>query len=87
MYDIRKLRYKQIKWGIRFHKYSILDNLASSTLMSHIGLLIFGLPYVLQNGFELNACLRKSPLKWNMFQPSQMFIDRKILHKLQQNQI
>ena len=35
-----------------------------------------------RNGFELEACLRMSPLKWDMSQPSKMFIGREIVHKL-----
>ena len=48
---------------------------------------MFGLPYVLENGCELKACLRMSPLKLNMSQPSEMFIAREIMHKFWQYQI
>ena len=32
-------------------------------------------------GFELEACLRMSPLKCDMSQPYKMFIAREIMHK------
>ena len=54
------------KWGIRFQKYQILDNLTSWILMSHIVLLIFRLLIFYRNGFELEAWLRMSHLNWDM---------------------
>ena len=53
----------------------ILFNLYFSSLMFY------------RNGFELEACLRMSPSKWDMSQPSKMFIARKIMHKLRRYQI
>ena len=50
--------------------------------MSHIVLLLFQLPYIERNGFELSACLiSMSSLKWDMSQPSKMSIARETLHK------
>ena len=43
LYDIREPRYSNSKWGTRFEKKYLLDN-----LMSHIDLLLFRLPYALQ---------------------------------------
>ena len=39
------------------------------------------------NGFELNTRLRMSPLKWDMSQPSEMFIAREIKHESRWYQI
>ena len=38
-------------------------------------------------GFDLKTCLRMSPLKWDMSQPSEMFIAREIKHKSRWYQI
>ena len=35
-----------------------------------------------RNWFELQACLRMSPLKWDVSQPSKMFIAREIMHEI-----
>ena len=40
-----------------------------------------------RNVFDLKACLRMSPLKWDMSQPSEMFVAREILQKLRRYQI
>ena len=40
-----------------------------------------------RNGFELKTCLRMSPLKWDMSQPSEMFIAREIKHESRWYQI
>ena len=40
-----------------------------------------------RNGFDLKTCLRMSPLKWDMSQPSEMFIAREIKHKSRWYQI
>ena len=64
------------KFDIRFQNFNLLAYLVSWNLMSHIVLLIFWPHYVVKNGFELGACLRMSPLKWDMSQPSKMFIAR-----------
>ena len=42
---------------------------------------------IYRNWFELEACLRMSPLKWDISQPSKMFIAREMLHKSRQYQI
>ena len=34
-----------------------------------------------RNRFELEACLRMPPLKWDMSQPPKMFIAKEIMHK------
>ena len=40
-----------------------------------------------RNGFDLKTCLRMSPLKWDMSQPSEMFIAREIKHESRWYQI
>ena len=71
------------KWSIRFQNFWIWDNLVSWNLVSHIVLLIFLLPYVLQKwDWTLNM-----PLKWDMSQSSKIFIAREIMHKSRQYQI
>ena len=56
--------------------------------MPHIVLFLFRLPYIYRNGFELSACLTSmSSLKWDMSQPSKLFIARETMHKSRQYQI
>ena len=81
--DISKL-----KWGIRFQNVWILGNLVSWNLVSHIVLLLFWLPHIYKNGFELSACfIWMSSLKLDMSKPSKMIITWKTMHKSWQYQI
>ena len=41
----------------------------------------FGSLILYRNWFQLQACLRMSPFKWDIFQPSKMFIAREIMNK------
>ena len=82
LYDIWEPRYKQIKI---FEYWTIL---VSWNLMSYIVLLLFRLPYIEKNGFELSACLiSMSSLKWDMSKPSKIIIARETMHKSQQYHI
>ena len=49
--------------------------------------LYFGSLMLYRNGFELKTCLIMSPLKWDMSQPSEMFIAREIKHESRWYQI
>ena len=48
LYDIRELRYKEIKIGYRNQKFQILVDLMPLNLMPHIVLFMFQFPYVVQ---------------------------------------
>ena len=39
---------------------------------------------IYKNEFDLEACPRMSPLKWDMSQPPNMFIAREIMYKSRQ---
>ena len=88
LYDIRSPRYKQNKMGYQIKKIvRYLTIYCFKIWCSILFCLYFGSLMLYWNGFDLKTCLRMSPLKWDMPQPSEMFIAREIKHESRWYQI
>ena len=79
LYDIREPRYKPIKIGSQISKLSDIG--PSNFLNSNVPYCFTYISAIYRNGFELEACLRMSPLKSDMSRPSKIFIAREIMDK------
>ena len=84
LYEIREPRYKQIKMGHQISKFLNIGQ--SSVLKSDVPYYFCSLIFY-RNGFEFEACLMVSPLKWDMSQTTKMFIAREIMRKSRSYQI
>ena len=79
LHNIREPRYKPIKIGSQISKLSDIG--PSNFLNSNVPYCFTYTSAIYRNGFELEACLRKSPLKPDMSRPSKIFLAREIMHK------
>ena len=76
----------KLNWVSDFKMFEYWTILLSWNLMPHTVFLLFWLPYIYRNGFELSACpISMSSLKWDVSKPSKMLIAREIMHKFWQD--
>ena len=88
LYNIREPRYKQIKLG--YQNFKKMDIRQSRALKSHFQYHFaysFGSVMLYRKGVEYKTCLRMSPLRWDISQPPEIFLARKIMHKSRWSQI
>ena len=88
LYNIREARYKQIKLG--YQNLKKMDIRQSRALKSHFQYHFaysFGSVMLYRKGVEYKTCLRMSPLRWDISQPSKIFIAREFMHKSRRYQM
>ena len=82
LYDIWEPRYKQIKMGYQMSKcLNIGQSQCLEICCPILFYFNFGSVMFHRNGFELSVCfIRMSSLKWDMSEPSKMFLVRETMH-------